>query len=99
MRLGLFVSLVLWGLIALAVWAGMSYAQHASTGYRRCAIVDPYANKVVQIKQSSEDTIIRVIGYVDNGDTADFEGNVWNFAAKMVTNMQGTTLRERCVMT
>ena len=80
-----------------AATAAIAGAQTASTGYERCAVVDPYANKVIEVRQGSGDTIVRVIGYVDHGDTADFEADVWNFAAKLVTNVSGTTLRERCV--
>ncbi len=75
----------------------VAFAQQPSTGYHRCAVVDPHANKVIEIKQGSGDTIIKVIGYVDKGDVVQFESDVWNFAAKLVTNMNGSTLRERCV--
>ncbi len=62
----------------------------------RCAVVDPHANKVVETKQSSGDTIVKVIGYVDAGDHIEWESHVWRFARHLVTRQHGTGLRHAC---
>jgi hypothetical protein len=90
-------SILLLAALLLLAAAAVVHAQTASTGYKRCVVVDPHANKVVQIKQGTGDTVIKVIGYTDLGDVVKFEAPVWDFAAVMVTGMSGTTLRERCV--
>lgn len=91
-----------WASIALGVdtsQAPSAYVERAAgtTGWARCAVVDPRANKVIEIKQGNGDTIIKVIGYVDAGDHIEYEHYVWRFARHLVTRLQGATLRERCV--
>lgn len=92
--LGALVFLVI---IPRATGALAVVTQSASTGYKRCAVVDPHANKIVEVKQGSGDTIVKVIGYVDQGGSIKYEAPVWDYAKKLVTGMKGTTLRERCV--
>jgi len=82
--------------VAHAEGYSQDYVEQRGSTATRCAVVDVHANKVVMVKQGAGDTIIRVVAYVDNGDNIEWEGHVWRFARRLVTQGIGTGLRRAC---
>lgn len=85
--------------VGAAMFVGGRHVFAATTGSHRCAVVDPLANKVVLVREGdgdTRDTIIRVVGYVDNGDNISYDAFVPRWARRLVTHDTGRTLRTGC---